>query len=213
MNERARANELWLEGDARLASTPLLASARAWIAALDERAADAPTRQRVLDFLDAHPDALLRTCLAGHLTASALVLDARGERVLLGLHAKLGRWLQLGGHCDGDGNLAACALREAREESGIAGLAIDPAPLDLDVHAIPERPDEPRHWHLDLRFLVRAPAAARARRSPESRALGWFERPQLAGLELDDSLRRLIARAYERANAGAAPPPRKGRAR
>lgn len=203
MAEGSATPELWLEGDARLASTTQLAPARACIAALGERVAAPAVRQRVLDFLDAHPDALLRTCLAGHLTASALVLDARGERVLLGLHAKLGRWLQLGGHCDGDGNLAACALREAREESGIAGLAIDPEPLDLDVHAIPERPDEPRHWHLDLRFLVRAPAAARARRSSESRALGWFERAQLAQLELDDSLRRLVERGFERARANA----------
>src|SRR5262245_64485460 len=118
----------------------------------------------MLAFVDEHPlDAHRRTLLVGHLTASAIVLDPRRQRVLLTLHKKPGRWLQLGGHCDGDANLPGSALRECREESGIAGLAINPEPIDLDCHRIPTRPGEPEHWHLDTRFLVRAPEGARTR--------------------------------------------------
>lgn len=158
----------------------------------------AQAREFVLAWIDAHPDALLRSCLDGHLTSSALVLDASGARALLTLHRKLGRWLQLGGHCDGDANLAGSALREASEESGISGLAIDPELIDLDCHRIPARAGEPEHWHLDARFLVRAPPAALARISQESRALRWFTPEELAGLATDESVLRLFRLAFQR---------------
>lgn len=155
------------------------------------------TRDRMLVFIDEHPrDAHLRSCEPGHLTASAIVLDAEGKRVLLTHHRKLGRWLQLGGHCDGDPDLARVALREATEESGIDGLAIDPVPIDVDVHTIPARKGEPEHLHLDTRFLVRAPAGAIERRSEESHALGWFTRAEAEALETDDSVRRLLRIAF-----------------
>lgn len=154
------------------------------------------TRERMLAFIDAHPsDAHLRSQLAGHLTASAIVLDASGERVLLTHHKKLRRWLQLGGHCDGDANLPAAALREASEESGIEGLAIDPTPIDVDIHVIPARKDEPEHLHLDTRFVVWAPRGAVERISAESIELAWFTRAELATLDTDDSVRRLVERA------------------
>ena len=163
----------------------------------DER--DARERERMLAFLHAHGDALERTCEPGHFTGSALVLDAAGERILLTHHRKLGRWLQLGGHADGDGNLPRVALREAVEESGIPNLSIDPAPIDLDIHRIPPRPGEPAHDHLDLRFLVHAPAGARETVSAESLALVWFTPEQAAALELDASLRRLLRHAFPNA--------------
>ena len=159
-------------------------------------AAQRAERDRMLAFCAEHPDALHRSCLAGHLTSSALVLDAAGERALLTLHAKLGRWLQLGGHCDGDANLAGSALRECLEESGIEGLAIDPEPVDLDCHRIPARPGEPEHWHLDARFLVRAPPGARTRISAESEALRWFAPAEIAALDTDESVRRLFQLAF-----------------
>lgn len=188
----------WREGDARLAPTPDLTVARRLIEGHAPRdAAQAAERARLLAFIDAHPrDAHRRELLVGHLTASALVVDARGERALLTHHKKLGRWLQLGGHCDGDANLAGSALREALEESGIAGLAIDPVPIDLDVHVIPARANEPAHEHLDTRFVVFAPPGAREVASDESHALGWFPSDELAHLDVDDSVRRLFARVF-----------------
>ena len=88
------------------------------------------------------------------------------------------------------------ALREAVEESGIAELAIDPRPIDLDVHPIPARKGEPEHLHLDVRFVVRAPEGAVERISEESKALGWFT-PQEAGkLLTDDSVLRLFRLAF-----------------
>jgi 8-oxo-dGTP pyrophosphatase MutT (NUDIX family) len=188
----------WLAaGSPELAPVPYLACARVAIERYAARDAEqAHARAFLLDWIDGHPDALLRTCLDGHLTASALVLDAAGERALLTLHRKLGRWLQLGGHCDGDGNLAGSALREAHEESGIDGLAIDPEIVDLDCHRIPARGAEPEHWHLDARFLVRAPDGAVPRLSRESKELRWFSATELAGIESDDSVRRLFALAF-----------------
>lgn len=150
-------------------------------------------RERMLAFLGEHPrDAHRRTCLPGHLTASCLVLDHAGERALLTFHAKLRRWLQLGGHCDGDANLPGVALREACEESGILDLEIDPRPLDLDIHPIPARPGEPAHLHLDTRFVVRAPRGATLVLSEESLELRWFTRSELGSIETDDSVRRLF---------------------
>lgn len=155
-------------------------------------------RERILAFLDEHPDALYRTCLAGHLTAAALVVDHAGERALLTHHKKLEKWLQLGGHVDGDGDLAAAALREAVEESGIGELEIDPRPIDLDVHSIPEHGDEPEHLHLDVRFVARAPRGAREELSEESIELGWFAPDELGRIEVDDSVARLFRLAFDR---------------
>ena len=181
-----------------LVFAPEVALARAILASyVPWNAAQKAEKERMLRFVDDHEDdAHQRTLMVGHLTASALVLDAEGERALLTHHKKLGRWLQLGGHCDGDANLPGVALRECIEESGIAGLAIDPLAIDLDVHVIPARKDEPEHLHLDTRFVVHAPADAREVLSDESLALRWFRPDELATIPTDDSVRRLFERAF-----------------
>ncbi|MEU6483056.1 NUDIX hydrolase [Streptomyces sp. NPDC046887] len=149
-------------------------------------------RQAYLDHLAAHPEALWKACGAGHLTASALVVDPERGRVLLTLHRKLGMWLQMGGHCEpGDTSLAAAALREATEESGVSGLALLPGgPLRLDRHAIPA----PCHWHLDVQYAAIAPPDAVAAISDESLDLRWFGYQDVAEVA-DDSVVRLVAAA------------------
>ncbi|MGS2614351.1 NUDIX hydrolase [Micromonospora sp. LZ34] len=132
----------------------------------------AAARDRTLDLLAAGPVAMRREHRPGHVTASALVLDGTGERVLLCLHGKFRRWVQLGGHCEpGDRTLAGAALREATEESGIAGLRVDPVPIDVDIHPVACQGGS---LHYDVRFAVLAPPGAVERLSDESEALGWF---------------------------------------
>jgi 8-oxo-dGTP pyrophosphatase MutT (NUDIX family) len=131
-------------------------------------------RQAYLGFLAAREDGCLRSCEPGHVTASALVLDAAAEHVLLTLHPRVGRWLQLGGHCEPtDETLLGAALREATEESGIAGLRIETRPIHLDVHPITCSLGKPTR-HFDVRFLVRAPVGAQPVRSAESVDLQWW---------------------------------------
>lgn len=133
-----------------------------------------PLREAFLGFLAARPDACERSCLPGHLTASALLLDHDRRHALLTLHRRAGRWVQLGGHCEpGDRTLPAVALREAAEESGIDGLEIDPEPVHLDVHPVTCSLGVPTR-HFDVQFLVRAPAGARPVCSDESLDLRWF---------------------------------------
>ncbi|QGV78678.1 NUDIX hydrolase [Streptomyces ficellus] len=149
-------------------------------------------RQVYLDHLAAHPDGIWKACGAGHLTASALVVDPGRGRVLLTLHKKLGMWLQMGGHCEpGDETVAGAALREATEESGIPGLTLLPGgPARLDRHAIPA----PCHWHLDLQYVAIAPPDAVAAISDESLDLRWFAYEDVAAVA-DASVVRLVEAA------------------
>jgi 8-oxo-dGTP pyrophosphatase MutT (NUDIX family) len=131
-------------------------------------------RQAVLAFLYARTDACERDCAPGHITASALVVADSGDEVLLTLHPRLGRWVQLGGHCeDSDTDIVAAAMREATEESGIEGLHIDAELGAIHVHALTCSLGVPTR-HLDLQFIARAPANAAIAISAESVDLRWW---------------------------------------
>jgi 8-oxo-dGTP pyrophosphatase MutT (NUDIX family) len=160
-------------------------------------------RHAVLAFLHARPDACRRDCVPGHVTASALVLDDTGDRVLLTLHHRLRRWVQMGGHCDegdedddGDPDVVAAALREATEESGIAGLRIEPELAAVHVHPVTCSLGVPTR-HLDLQFVARAPAGARIAMSDESLDLRWFPADGLPE-GTDHALAYLVAQALGR---------------
>lgn len=143
-----------------------------------------------------HPDGIWRDGPPAHLTASALVLDADHGRALLTLHARAGRWLQLGGHLEpGDLDLPSAALRESAEESGLAGLTISARPVQLDRHTLQGAFGRCRE-HLDVRYVVLAPPGAREVCSSESLDLRWFELSQLgevAGPELAELARYALS--------------------
>jgi 8-oxo-dGTP pyrophosphatase MutT (NUDIX family) len=142
--------------------------------------------------IDTFDDAMYRSCVPGHLTASTLILDHAKERALLTLHPKVGMWLQMGGHCEmADESLHDAAAREAREESGIADLALSPAPIRLDRHRVGCHGGS---WHLDVQYVAIAPPNAREIISDESLDLAWFPVDELPELT-DDALRALVAAA------------------
>ncbi|MEU6281231.1 NUDIX hydrolase [Streptomyces sp. NPDC047028] len=144
-------------------------------------------RQVYLEHLQAHPDGMWKACAEGHITASALVVDPERERVLLTLHRKLRMWLQMGGHCEpADATLAQAALREATEESGIAGLTLLPGgPARLDRH------HTPCAWHLDVQYAAVAPPGSVEMISEESLDLRWFGYGEVADVA-DGSVVRLL---------------------
>jgi 8-oxo-dGTP pyrophosphatase MutT (NUDIX family) len=181
--------------EAELVSTPSLDAARRHVEAVDAPAVAAARRQ-VLAFVDEHDDALLRSCAPGHVTGSALVVDPRTERFLLLHHTKLRRWLQPGGHADGDGNLAAVARREATEETGIEGLRVVVPAVDIDVHLV-EPPREEPHHHYDVRYLVVTPPGAIAVGNHESTDLQWARLEDLGPLGCDLGIRRLAEAGLE----------------
>jgi 8-oxo-dGTP pyrophosphatase MutT (NUDIX family) len=147
-----------------------------------------------LRFVEQHADCLLRSCVPGHLTGSAWIVNRERTHTLLTHHLKLEKWLQLGGHADGDGDLLAVALREAREESGLTSVrAVGSKIFDLDRHWIPPRKSEPGHSHYDLRFLFEAdPAEPLTRAHAESKELAWVELGRVAALNPEESMARMV---------------------
>lgn len=182
----------------------------------DQWQGEAATVAQFEVFLRTHADAFERSNPVGHFTGSSWLASADGARVLLMHHRKLDRWLQPGGHADGDADLARVALREAREETGMQNLQVEAGIFDIDRHSImghipvshpggpalpfafapgersPARTNEPRHWHYDVRYVVRAGTDESYVVNAESHALAWRPVVEVAADEsLDASLRRM----------------------
>jgi 8-oxo-dGTP pyrophosphatase MutT (NUDIX family) len=150
-------------------------------------------RRTIIAFVERHADCFDRTLLKGHITGSAFIVDPERTKTLLTHHHFLDKWLQLGGHSDGDSDTLAVALREAREESGLATLAaVDENIFDVDIHPIPERKNEPEHYHYDIRFLVEADPGEPLQISSESKDLAWIPLNRTAEYTKEESLLRMV---------------------
>ena len=171
---------------------PVLSLLRAHLArGLDPN--EASMTRWIIDFVEAHEDCFLRSCLTGHLTGSAWITDPEGRRTLLTHHRKLDKWLQLGGHADGETDLLAVALKEAREESGLTRFRVRKTEVfDVDRHEIPERKGVPAHWHLDLRFWLEADPAEPLVVSDESHDLAWVDVEEVERLNPEESMLRMV---------------------
>lgn len=162
--------------------------------------AETETARSFLALLEDPQDPFLRERLEGHFTGAAWLVSADGARILMTHHRKLERWLQLGGHADGDRDMAQVALKEAEEESGLPGLSVEAGSIfDLDRHWIPERKDVPGHWHYDVRYVVRAGKDERYSVSDESHDLAWRPIAEVAQ-DPDESLSRMARKWLGRGN-------------
>ncbi len=146
----------------------------------------------MIRFVEEYTDCAERSLKIGHLTGSAWIVDRERKRTLLTHHFKLNKWLQLGGHADGELDLRAVALREAREESGLTRLrVVSEAIFDVDRHLIPARKSDPDHWHYDIRFLIEADPAEPLVVTDESHDLAWIEIARMADYNAEESMLRM----------------------
>jgi len=188
-------------------TTPPLGRERLITELAGYRPSDARERVMVAEFIafvQANPSCFERALAIGHVTASAWVVDESASFALLTHHRKLGRWLQLGGHADGDADVRAVAQREVYEESGLAEVRfIDRAIYDVDIHAIPARPGEPAHAHYDVRFAFVADRGAPLTVSAESHDLAWVPIADLDAAGVDESVRQLARKTPRSHRSGA----------
>ena len=134
-------------------------------------------KQEMLEFVEQHENCFERSLSKGHITASAWLLNQSGTHALLLHHAKLDRWFQLGGHCDGDPDPLNVAIKEAKEESGLQDIQpISKAIFDIDIHLIPENPKEGAHFHYDVRFLLQSFNSDQIIPNRESKSLLWVDK-------------------------------------
>ncbi len=162
---------------------------------------DRDCRDRFVEFVKDHGDCFERALAIGHLTGSAWIVNQSRSRYLLTFHKKLGLWLQLGGHADGETNMAAVALREAREESGLSEIRlIEPGIFDLDIHVIPQYRDVPQHLHYDVRFLCEADDRLPLSLSDESHDLRWLSSQEIAQLTQEESILRMLRKSSKPLN-------------
>jgi 8-oxo-dGTP pyrophosphatase MutT (NUDIX family) len=155
------------------------------------RPAEARVVGRFVEFVGEHPRCFERDCWAGHVTGSAWLVNESKQAVLLTHHKKLGRWLQVGGHSDGEGDTLQVAVREAREESGLVVEVLDRAIFDVDIHKIPARKSDPAHYHFDLRFALVAAGGEAFQVSEESHALAWAPIDDLRAYTQEESVLRM----------------------
>ncbi len=150
-------------------------------------------RLRIIRFVEQFEDCFERTQVSGHITASALIVNKQRTHTLLTHHHKLEKWLQLGGHSDGDPDPLNVAMREAEEESGLKNvLPVSNSIFDVDVHTIPARKNEPEHFHYDIRFLFEADDTEPLIISAESKDLAWIPLAEIEKYTTEESMLRMV---------------------
>jgi 8-oxo-dGTP pyrophosphatase MutT (NUDIX family) len=158
------------------------------------RTAFAEETRFVIQFLEllSNQNCFERTHLPGHITGSAWIVDRNRTQTLLVHHAKLNKWVQPGGHADGDENILRVALREAEEETGLKNLTvITSVPFDVDIHTIPQRKNFPEHLHFDIRFLIEASRDEQIIVSEESHDVKWIPLRSLEDYTIERSVLRM----------------------
>ncbi len=150
-------------------------------------------KSQILELIRTEPDCFHRRLLTGHITGSALIVDPDRTQALLLYHAKLLKWLQPGGHADGNPDVLQVAIREAEEETGLTGFRpIQVTPFDLDVHPIPARGAEPAHFHYDIRYLLEAEPDWKLNPNSESKALKWIPLSEISRYNTELSVTRMV---------------------
>ena len=164
---------------------------------------DTHARELMLEVLASKPDCFERSAMPGHFTGSAWIIDAQRSSVLLHHHRKLDRWIQLGGHADGEVRLNLVAEREAREESGISSLVVDSRQIfDVDVHRVPAYGPTPAHMHYDVRYLVTVEQRFEPGCSEESFGVQWVPIADVGQLTSEQSVLRMVERTLLRSPIG-----------
>lgn len=165
---------------------------------------EANSVRQIIALAKENPNILWANCEDGHITGSALIVDGACERVLLNHHKKFDRWMQFGGHPDFETEPWRVALREAREETGLTDLHFVgqdgqdyPRPFDVDAHIIAERGERPRHFHLDMRYLLATITPDAAQATHESNAIRWFGVDEALAMDLEPNVLRMIRKAKE----------------
>lgn len=167
----------------------------ALLAYRDRHPGETDVADRFLGFVREQPDCFKRSLAVGHITGSAWVVDQSGDNVLLTHHRKLDRWLQLGGHADGDSDPLAVAFMEAREESGLDDFeAVSREIFDIDIHPIPARRDDPEHLHYDIRYVLRATGDTSYTVSEESHDLAWIPLDRVPEYTTEPSMLRMLGK-------------------
>ncbi len=149
-------------------------------------------RDRFIDFIRSHSDCFYRSNLKGHITASAFIIDSAACKILLIHHKKLDKWLQPGGHCDGDEDTLAVAIKEVFEETGVQILREDQQVIDLDIHTIPLRKEVPEHEHFDVRYLFESDSTRPLTRNHETLALQWIPFEDIRKYTDEESVLRIL---------------------
>ncbi len=149
--------------------------------------------KQITDFVRDNETCFDRNLRVGHLTGSAWVIDLDRSHALLTHHARIGAWLQLGGHVEDDSDMLNAAWREAREESGLINVRpVNDHVFDVDIHEIPETPKEPAHLHYDIRFLFEADRDAELIMTSESNSLRWIALDKINEITREESVMRMV---------------------